>query len=63
MHIDAWIKEREKRERVYRDLCRRGVQEGDRLLDCVRRIDEAYLRWCEADSWPIEYDSEPSAGR
>jgi len=56
MRIDEWIKEREKRERACRELCKRGPQKGDRLLDCVRRIDRAYLAWCETDRWPVEYE-------
>lgn len=58
MHIDEWIRERERRERVYRELCKRGPQKSDRLLDCVRRIDRAYLAWCETDGCPVEYDKE-----
>jgi hypothetical protein len=58
MHIDAWIKERYRRECAYRELCREAIREGESLFTRVRAIDHAYLAWCETDRWPVEYDKE-----
>lgn len=68
MHIDAWIEEREKRKRAYR-RCQKKVaarlagyeRTHDRvvlsfLFRAIRAMDAAYLRWCETDRWPVEYD-------
>ncbi len=66
MHIDAWIEERDRRRRAYEKLCGKGgllVFRYDRtgeglseFLPLIRQIDQAYLRWCETDRWPIEHD-------
>ena len=66
MHIDDWIKEREKREQAYHRLCNEGWRLGfhyDRtgeglraVFAIVRQIDAAYLAWCETDRWEVEYD-------
>jgi hypothetical protein len=58
MHIDEWIKERERRERIYREVCREAIREDESLFARVRRTDRAYLAWCETDGWPVEYDEE-----
>lgn len=61
MHIDDWIKERERREQVYRELCEEPIRGDESLLARVRRIDRAYLAWCETDRWPVECDKEVKA--
>jgi len=69
MHIDEWIKERERRERAYHEACSAGVRVGPKetynaaLFRTIRAIDRAYLAWCETDRWPVEYDEVPNADR
>jgi hypothetical protein len=64
MYIDDWIKERERRERVYREAQqasvkpRAGETYNAALFRTVRAIDRAYLAWCETDGWAVEYDKE-----
>jgi len=68
MHIDDWLKERERRRDEYERLTVRGsalLSIYDQTADPavfrdirqnVRAMDKAYLAWCETDHWGVEYD-------